>query len=236
MKLCWMGHSGFLLECEGKRILIDPFIQGNNKFPNSITNEIKNPDYILITHGHSDHLGDSISLYNPDATKIISNFEICNWLISQSVNNCIHMNIGGSFIENEIQFTMVEAIHSSSINSGNQVIYGGLAAGFIIKYKDVSVYHFGDTEIFENMKLIAKNYRPNVGLIPIGDRFTMSPYIAASACNEYFNFNVVIPIHYGTFPMINGTPDNFIENINKKQSVRVMQPGEFLDLDKIVKF
>ncbi len=235
MKLCWLGHSGFLLECGGKRILIDPFVTGNGKFPNNLLSEIKNPDYILITHGHGDHLGDSISLYNADITKIISNFEICNWLISQSVNNCVHMNIGGSFIENDIQFTMVEAIHSSSITSGDQIIYGGLASGFIVKYKNVSIYHFGDTEIFENMKLIEKNYRPNVGLIPIGDRFTMSPNIAASACNEYFNFNMVVPMHYGTFPLVNGLPEDFIKNLDNKDAAKVLQPGESLDLDLITK-
>ena len=155
MKLCWLGHSGFLLECAGKKILIDPFIKGNGKFPNNLATEIKNPDYILVTHGH-DHLGETINLYNPEVTKIISNAEICSWLMGQAVTNCVFMNIGGSFVENDIQFTMVEALHSSSINSGNQIIYAGLAAGFIIKYKDVCVYNFGDTAIFENMKLIQK--------------------------------------------------------------------------------
>lgn len=234
MRLCWMGHSGFLLECGGKKILIDPFVKGNSKFPNNLLGEIEKPDYILITHGHSDHLGDSISLYNSDVTKIISNLEICSWLMSQSITNCIPMNIGGSFVEKDMQFTMVEALHSSSITSGNQIIYGGLASGFIIKYKNISLYHFGDTEIFDNMKLIQKNYRPNVGLIPIGDRFTMSPHIAASACNEYFDFNIVIPIHYDTFPIINGSPEKFIEDLNKKESAKVLQPGEFLDLNVIM--
>lgn len=145
------------------------------------------------------------------------------------------MNIGGSFIESNIHFTMVEALHSSSITSGNQIIYGGLGSGFIVKYKNVSLYHFGDTEIFENMKLIEKNYKPNVGLIPIGDRFTMSPHIAASACNEYFNFNIVIPMHYGTFPLINGSHEDFIKKLNNKESAIVLQPGEFLDLDGIIK-
>lgn len=235
MKLCWLGHSGFLLECAGKKILIDPFVKGNSNFPNNLLGEIKDPDYILITHGHDDHLGESINLYNPSVTKIISNGEICSWLMGQSVTNCAFMNIGGSFIENDIQFTMVEAIHSSSITSGNQIIYGGLASGFIIKHKNVCVYHFGDTAIFENMKLIQKIYRPNVGLIPIGDIFTMSPNIAASACNEYFNFDLVIPTHYGTFPMLTGSPEDFVKNLNKKDTARVVKPGEFLDLDMIVK-
>lgn len=235
MKLCWLGHSGFLLECGGKKILIDPFVNGNGKFPNNLLNEIKDSDYILITHGHSDHIGDSINLYNPNVTKIISNPEICSWLMGQAVMNCDFMNIGGSIIDNDIEFTMVEAIHSSSITSGNQIIYGGLASGFIIKYKNFSVYHFGDTAIFENMKLIQKHYRPNVGLIPIGDRFTMSPQIAASACNDYFDFDLVIPTHFGTFPLVAGSLEDFVKHLDEKETAKVLVPGEFLDLDSIKK-
>lgn len=230
MKLCWLGHSGFLLELGGKKILVDPFIKGNSTFPDNLASEIKDPDYILITHGHDDHIGDATNLYNSGVTKIISNAEICSWFFGQAVTNCVFMNIGGSFIENDIQFTMVEALHSSSITSGNQILYGGLACGFIIKYKDVSIYHFGDTEIFENMKLIEKNYKPNIGLIPIGDRFTMSPSIAASVCNEYFNFDLVIPMHYGTFPLITGSPEDFVKHLDKKETAKVLQPGEFIDL------
>lgn len=235
MKLSWLGHSGFLLNCGGKKILIDPFVSGNGRFPGNLSSEIENPDYIVITHGHPDHLGDSVRLYNPEVTKVISNVEICGWLMGQAVTNCVFMNIGGSFVENDIQFTMVEALHSSSITAGNQTIYGGLAAGFIIKYKDITLYHFGDTDIFEDMKLIQKYYKPNIGLIPIGDVFTMSPRIAASACNEYFDFDVVVPIHYGTFPNLNGSPEDFVKGLTKKEAAKVLQPGEFIDLAQIIK-
>jgi L-ascorbate metabolism protein UlaG (beta-lactamase superfamily) len=230
MKLSWMGHSGFLLITEEKKILIDPFVIGNCNFPDILSSEIKNPDYILITHGHPDHIGNSLSLYNPDKTKIVANVEICNWLLTQSINNCIHMNIGGTFVDNDFQFTMVEALHSSSIVSGDQVLYGGLASGYIIKYKYIVIYHFGDTEIFENMKIIQKRYQPKTGLIPIGGRLTMDPSTAASACNDYFDFKTVIPIHYGTFPMITSSPEDFVKGLVNRESGKILKTGEYFEL------
>lgn len=230
MKISWMGHSGFLLQCGDYKILIDPFVNGNAIFPESLQNKIKDPDYILITHGHPDHIGDSISLYNPEKTTIVANIEICTWLMSKSISKCIPLNIGGSFVDKEIQITLVEAIHSSSIVSGDQVLYGGLAAGLIIRYKQHVLYHFGDTDIFENMKLIEKRFKPQVGLIPIGDTMTMSPSTAAAVCNDYFNFTTVIPMHFGTFPMLNGSPDDFIKLLKNKDAVKVLKPGELLEL------
>ncbi len=230
MNLSWMGHSGFLLVCGEVKILIDPFVNGNANFPESLRSEITSPDYILISHGHPDHIGDSLTLYNPEKTKIVSNIEICTWLMSKSISNCIPLNIGGSFVLKELQITLVEAIHSSSIVAGDQVLYGGLAAGLIIKYKENVLYHFGDTEIFENMKLIEKRFKPQIGLIPIGDTMTMSPSTAATACNDFFNFKTIIPMHYGTFPMISGSPDDFIKLLRNKAAVKVLKPGEFLEV------
>ncbi len=216
--------------CGEVKILIDPFVNGNANFPNSLRSEINGPDNILISHGHPDHIGDSLSLYNPDKTKIVSNIEICTWLMSKSISNCVPLNIGGSFVDKEIQITLVEAIHSSSIVAGDQVLYGGLAAGLIIKYKENVLYHFGDTEIFENMKLIEKRFKPQIGLIPIGDTMTMSPSTAASACNDFFNFTTIIPMHYSTFPMLKGSPDEFIKLLRNKGAVKVLMPGEFLEV------
>ena len=230
MRIIWLGHSAFLIYCNKKKILVDPFISGNSKFPLKYEKEVTDPDFIILTHGHGDHIGDTLRLFKPGCTKIISNFEICNWLKSKGVSNCIDMNIGGTHIEDDIRFTMVQAIHSSSINDEDRIIYGGLAAGFIISHNNKSVYHFGDTDIFSDMSLIQKIHSPDIGLIPIGGRYTMCPKSAAIACNEYFEFKTVIPIHYGTFSAIDEDTVDFVDMINRKASVCCLKPGEYIEL------
>lgn len=226
MKITWLGHSAFLIHCNEKKILIDPFIHGNNPFLLQHKKEVENPDYILVTHGHGDHMGDTLRLFHPECTKVISNFEICSWLKSKGISNCIDMNIGGTHVEDNISFSMVQAIHSSSIDDEGQIIYGGLAAGFVINDGSKSVYHFGDTDIFSDMSLIQKIYSPEIGLIPIGGRYTMSPKSAAIACNDYFSFETIIPMHYGTFPAIDTGTMDFVNMVHKKDSVCCLKPGE----------
>lgn len=230
MKILWLGHSAFLIYCNGKKILIDPFVSGSGKFPQSCREEVENPDYIVLTHGHGDHIGDTLSLYSAGRTRVVANFEICNWLKSKGIRNCVDMNIGGSHVEKGIRFTMVQAVHSSSIEDEGSIIYGGLAAGFIISYDNKSVYHFGDTDIFGDMGLIQRLYSPDIGLIPIGGRYTMSPESAAFACNEYFEFKTVVPMHYGTFPPIARDVEDFAGRLKRKDSLCCLRPGEHIEL------
>ncbi len=228
MKIVWLGHAAFIIYCGEKKILIDPYISGS--FPKDYEQEIQSPDYILVTHGHGDHLGDTLRLYDRSRTKVVSNVEICNWLRTKDVTNCAGLNIGGSFTENDIQFSMVQAIHSSSITEGDKSIYGGLAAGFIIRYNGRSVYHFGDTDIFSDMGLIQQLYSPDIGLIPVGGTYTMSPRTAAIACNRFFNFRMIIPMHYSTFPAIDVDINDFANSVNKKDTVCCLKPGEYVEI------
>ena len=225
MKLMYLGHSCFTIECAGKKIIIDPFIKSNPKFTEAIWRQARQLDYILLTHGHSDHIGDTIELARDSGAIVISNYEICNWLSAQGIS-CVDLNMGSTVIEGSIEITMLPAIHSSSIELDNgENFYAGLACGYLIKHDSKSVYHAGDTCLFSDMKLINDLYHPNIGLLPIGGRFTMSVSDAVYACKNFFTFDVVIPMHYDTFPPINADPE-ILKNALSESSVKILSMGE----------
>ena len=176
----YVGHSTYILDDKaGTRILIDPWLKNNPACPEKLQ-EPKNIDYILITHGHFDHIGDLFAAIelNKDA-KIITSLEISSWLNAKGVSNTLPMGIGGTQpIDNEIKVTMVNAVHTSGIadDSSEAMLYGGVANGFILTFKNgFSIYFAGDTAIFSDMKLIGEIYSPDVAVLPIGDHFTMGP-------------------------------------------------------------
>jgi L-ascorbate metabolism protein UlaG (beta-lactamase superfamily) len=213
MRLTYLGHSTFLLSENSVNVIIDPFLSGNPQRENlDFQTKI---DYILVSHGHPDHIGDTISLAKKYGSKVISIFEIVNFLNSKGVNDTIPMNIGGK-VEFEFGFVkMVAAIHSSSIIDSGQTFYGGVPAGFVINFYGKIVYFAGDTALTYDMKIIGDMYDVDVALLPIGGHFTMDTEEALIAV-DFIKPDIVIPMHYNTWPPISADAENFIKRCKEK--------------------
>ena len=229
MRLTWLGHSAFHLETDGKDILIDPFFTGNGKHPQGYEDRLSKVDFIVVTHGHSDHLGDTPRLAKKYGATVVAQFEICMHVSGQGCDKLEPMNIGGTIRRDGLAFTMVHAQHSSALIEDGRPVTMGDPAGFVIKSGGPTVYHAGDTEIFSDMALIQRIHKPQVGLIPMGDRFTMGPETAAMACNEFLDLRVVVPIHWGTFDLLTGDPQEFKRLVTRGE-VRIATPGEPMEV------
>ncbi|MDI6851949.1 MAG: metal-dependent hydrolase [bacterium] len=230
-KIVYFGHSAFLvISQKNKTILIDPWISNpvNNKKLESVVNEV---DYILVTHAHSDHIGDAVEIARNYNSEIISNFEITNYLGSKGISKLSGMNIGGTLKRGEISFTMVEASHSSTILEGERSIPGGNPCGFIITLEDrFKIYHMGDTGLFGGLNYIAELYKPDLVMIPIGGHYTMGIEEAAYAL-KILKPSIIIPMHYRTFPVIDANPEKLIELLPSelKEGVKILNPGDLLE-------
>ena len=213
MKLTWFGHSAFRLEIGGSVVLIDPFLTGNPKFSGSMEQAAKGCTHVALTHGHDDHVGDTVEIARLTGAKVIAVYELALWLNGQGVENFDPVNTGGRLNLDDFTISFVEARHSSSTMDAGRVVYLGNPCGVVIRSASKALYHMGDTEIFKDMALINQIHKPDIGIVPIGDRFTMGARSAALACRSYFEFNTVIPCHYGTFPIIDQSPDRFIKEM-----------------------
>jgi L-ascorbate metabolism protein UlaG (beta-lactamase superfamily) len=206
LSISFLGHSTFIVRTPGgKRLLFDPWLTGNPSCPESFRKPPR-VDVILASHGHADHIGDLVACARESAAPVVAIVELCDWLGRKGIQNVVPMNKGGSAAVAGLRITMTDARHSSGFIDNGQMIYLGEPAGFVIRLEDGrAIYYAGDTCLFGDMRLIGEMYRPDIAFLPIGDRFTMDPVAAARAA-EWLGVRQVVPMHWGTFPLLSGTP------------------------------
>jgi L-ascorbate metabolism protein UlaG (beta-lactamase superfamily) len=197
MEITYLGHSTFLIELKGRKILLDPFISPN-ELARHIDVDSVQADYILLSHGHQDHVADVERIVKRTGATVVSSFEVVSWFSKKGLEKTHPMNIGGKWHFDFGTVVMVQAIHSNSMPDGS---YGGSAAGFVIQSEDKTLYYAGDTALFSDMKLIGELYKPTFAFLPIGDNFTMDIDAALKAA-EFVGVTTIIGMHYDTFPYI----------------------------------
>jgi L-ascorbate metabolism protein UlaG (beta-lactamase superfamily) len=227
MRITWLGHGTFQFELpSGQTIVMDPWTDGNPSYPKGY--EIKRVNTMCITHGHFDHIHDAVPLAQKFSPEVVAIFETGNWLESKGVKNVRAMNKGGTQKIGDVEITMTHAVHSCGIIDDGKVIYGGEAAGYVLRFAGRSVYFSGDTNVFSDMALIEELYKPELAFLPIGDHFTMGPREAALAC-RLLKAKTVVPMHFGTFPLLTGRPDALQEMVGNAVKIWALDPGKTVD-------
>jgi len=232
MKITWLGHSAFRIETAQSKILIDPFLTGNPGFAGlDLKDATAGVTHILLTHGHGDHVGDAIGLAKESGATVLANADLAAWIGTKGVSKLEMGNTGGTVHFGDFTVTFTNALHSSAQITEDGVSHAlGNANGLMLHVENgPSVLHMGDTDIFSDMALLNELHQPHIGIVPIGDRFTMGGAVAALACQRYFNFATAIPCHYGSFPIIDATPEKFVAGMEgAKTKVATPKAGETL--------
>ncbi|MFZ0393352.1 MAG: metal-dependent hydrolase [Terracidiphilus sp.] len=226
LKITWLGHATVLIESAGgTTVLVDPFIEHNPKYPKSFKLPSK-IDYVLLTHGHGDHISDAAPVAKKHGSTVVAIYELADYVAKQGVEKTVGMNLGGTVEIGDMTASMVDAKHSSGAQDSSGTHYVGVAAGYVIAPRGGPVlYHAGDTHVFGDMRLIGELYRPEVAMLPIGGHFTMGPREAALAA-RYLGAKTILPLHWGTFPMLTGTPAQLAELVEKDVNVVQWSPGD----------
>jgi L-ascorbate metabolism protein UlaG (beta-lactamase superfamily) len=227
LSITWLGHATFIITTPGgKRIVTDPWLEGNPACP-ADRKRIDAADVILLTHGHSDHSGDVVTVARATNAPVVAIFELAGWLERKGLQTVIGMGIGGTVSVAGLEVSMVPAVHSSSTVENGTTVYLGPATGFVVRLENSQAFYFaGDTALFGDMRLIGEMYKPDVAFLPIGDHYTMGPDAAARAC-ALLGVRQVVPMHFGTFPALTGTPDRLKHLVEPNGvDVLVLKPGE----------
>jgi L-ascorbate metabolism protein UlaG (beta-lactamase superfamily) len=227
IEITWLGHATYTLRLPtGEVIVVDPWLDGNPSFPAGHT--LDRVDTILVTHAHGDHIGSVLPLAQKFSPHIVAIYETAHWLEKKGAKNVVGMNKGGTVQVGPVGITMTHAVHSNGIQDGDQMIYGGEAAGYVVRLADRrAIYCAGDTDVFSDMQLIERLHRPELAFLPIGDHYTMSPREAALAC-KLLGVRKVIPLHFGTFPPLVGRPEQLAALLRDQEGTDVwtLEPGK----------
>lgn len=234
MKITWLGHSAFKFELNESVILVDPFIKGNMNADINFDEAIAGTTHIALTHGHGDHLGDTVEIAQATGATVIANADLCSWLdVRHGLSSLERGNTGGTIAFDDFSVTFVDAKHSSAFITDDGVAHSlGHSNGLMFHFREApSVLHMGDTDIFSDMALIQELHEPDIGIVPIGDRFTMGSAVAALSCQKYFKFDKIVPCHFGTFPVLEPSAEQFrIAMGEDGAKVQALDVGESLNV------